>query len=783
MGKPTESDENLPEQGGAASPGSSASPDRPEPTPESTRTPDVGSSQPTLVTEVPGVSATPPEPEPTPEPPAEPTPTPAPAPQPEPEPTPEPPTEPEPTPEPPAEPEPAPQPEPEPMPEPEPTPQPTPEPSVRPEPTPTPEPPRAAPTVETDEDDTPYQPAVRAYEQRRVIGTATVKDAAAPAASAAPPTEAIQTVNAPAGGSAPPSGTTGTPLEGLQGDGAPSRWPKVLLGVAGGVVVLGGLYVGAQWFVADSVPSGTTVAGVDIGGLDADQAVTALDSGLGPRAAEPVTVQAGDVSSTVDPAEAGLTLDAAATIGELTGFSLDPSRLVAHLAGGSESPPVVDVDRAALTSAITSVATSLATEPVDGTVRFADGEPAATEAVDGTQVVVDAADEALVESWLVTTGPIELPVEPVPPTIDQAATDEAYAQAEQIVSGPVAVSVGEQNPELPERVLARSTSFVPADGALVAELDGDRLTSALIDRTDDLLREPDDARFEFSGGEPTIVGGETGTTLDPEDVAAAVGEAAQSTERETTVELVEKDPEDSKASLEELGIKEVVSEFSTPLTSEPVRTKNLVRGAELVNETLIKPGETFSLIDALSPIDTSNGFHAAGVVSNGVHVDAVGGGLSQMATTTYNAGFFAGFDDVEHRQHSYWFSRYPAGREATIYVGAIDMKFKNDTPYGALMQSYVSGGRLHVKIWSTEHYDVEESDSGKQDVVPIKTVDKSGSPDCEPYSGGQAGFAITVYRKVYLDGDLVKDESNFWRYKPDDAVSCSKPKNDDKDDD
>lgn len=245
---------------------------------------------------------------------------------------------------------------------------------------------------------------------------------------------------------------------------------------------------------------------------------------------------------------------------------------------------------------------------------------------------------------------------------------------------------------------------------------------------------------------------------------------------------MERDPEDSVASLEELGVKEVVSEFSTPLTSEPIRTKNLERGAELVNETLVKPGETFSLIDTLSPIDTSNGFFAAGVVSNGLHVDAVGGGLSQMATTTYNAGFFAGFDDVEHRQHSYWFSRYPAGREATIYVGAIDMKFKNDTPYGALMQSYVSGGELHVKVWSTKYYDVEESDSGKQDVVPIKTVDKSGSPDCEPYSGGQDGFAITVYRKVYLDGELVKDESDFWRYKPDDAVSCSTPKNDDKDD-
>ncbi|GAA1972698.1 VanW family protein [Isoptericola halotolerans] len=637
-----------------------------------------------------------------------------------------------------------------------------------------------------DVPDSPYQPAVRAYENRRPPG------ASSPAsASSAPPTEAIPSVTGAAGaagaaGADDPaqssSGTAGTPLEGLQGDGAPSRWPKVLLGVGAGVVVLAGLYVGAQWFVADSVPSGTTVAGVDLGGLDATEAVTALEQGLAPRAAEPVTVQAGEVSSTVDPTEAGLSLDAQATVDGLTGFSLSPGRLIDHLAGGGEVAPEVDVDRAALTATVSSVADSLATEPVDGTVQFADGEPVATEAADGTEVVTDAAEEVLVGAWLVSTGPVDLPTEAVPPQIDQADTDAALEVAEEIVSGPVTVEVDDQSPELPPRVLARSTSFVPADGALVAEFDGDRLTSALIDRTDDLLSEPNDARFEFSGGEPAIVGGEIGTTLDPEAVASAVGEAAQGGERRTTVELVEEDPEDSVASLEELGVKEVVSEFSTPLTSEPVRTKNLVRGAELVNETLVKPGETFSLLDTLSPIDTSNGFFAAGVVSNGLHVDAVGGGLSQMATTTYNAGFFAGFDDVEHRQHSYWFSRYPAGREATIYVGSIDMKFKNDTPYGALMQSYVADGRLHVKIWSTEYYDVEESDSGKQEVVPIKTVDKSGSPGCEPYSGGQAGFAITVYRKVYLDGELVKDESNFWRYKPDDAVSCSRPATDEEDD-
>jgi vancomycin resistance protein YoaR len=220
-----------------------------------------------------------------------------------------------------------------------------------------------------------------------------------------------------------------------------------------------------------------------------------------------------------------------------------------------------------------------------------------------------------------------------------------------------------------------------------------------------------------------------------------------------------------------------VSSFSTPLTSEPIRTKNLERGAELLTGALVKPGETFSLIDTLSPITVENGYYAAGIVSNGIHTEGVGGGLSQMGTTTYNAGYFAGYDDVEHRPHSYWFDRYPAGREATIYVGALDVKFKNDTPYGALMQSWVSGGELHVRIWSTEHYEVRTSDSGKRNVVPTTTVHRTGA-DCEPYPAGNDGFSITNYRKVYLDGDLVKDESYSWTYKPDNGIVCDAPAGD-----
>ena len=66
----------------------------------------------------------------------------------------------------------------------------------------------------------------------------------------------------------------------------------------------------------------------------------------------------------------------------------------------------------------------------------------------------------------------------------------------------------------------------------------------------------------------------------------------------------------------------------------------------------------------------------------------LGGGVSQMATTLFNAMFFAGLEDVEHKPHSFYIDRYPVGREATVAWGSLDLRFTNDTPHGVLIKSF-----------------------------------------------------------------------------------------------
>ncbi len=563
-----------------------------------------------------------------------------------------------------------------------------------------------------------------------------------------------------------------SPLETFPAEPRVRRWPRTVGRVAAGLVVLGGAYVGAQWFLADRVPTGTVVAGVEIGGLDSAAAVSRLDDSLAAVLAEPIPVAVGDQRTALDPKAAGLAFDAAATVRGLTGFGLEPSRLWRHMFGAGTAAPVTTADAAALKTAVTGLADALDTTPVDGTVAFVDGAVSTTAPIDGVAVDVPAASVLLTAGWLTAPRPIALPTSAVAPTITQDAVDRAVNELAQPLSrAPVSVAVDNQVAELPVKVLTDTAHFTPEGSDLVLSMDGPTLVDAIIARTRDLITAPSDATFTFQNDAPVLVPGVPGTTLDPTAVAEAVAAAATADNRTAHVQLVEADPLSSTEALKALGITEIVSEFSTPLTSEPHRTGNITVGAAAINGTLVRPGETFSLTDAIGRIDAAHGFVEAGAIINGEHSEAWGGGLSQLSTTTYNASFFAGFKEVEHTAHSEWFARYPAGREATIFTGLIDLKWLNDTPYGALVQSWVADGRVHVRIWGTKYWTVATTSSGWSNIVQPTTV-YSQSPTCQAQRAGNPGFTITVTRTVSHDGEEHSHQSWTTRYKPQNTVVC-----------
>ncbi|WP_448631504.1 VanW family protein [Cellulomonas soli] len=627
------------------------------------------------------------------------------------------------------------------------------------------------PEIEPEIEQRPASPIVPVAAASAPVDPPFAATGSAPA-SPAPVTSPFTPTTAPdAAGAAAPAGPS-SPLDVFDDEPTVRRWPRRLLVALGVVLVLGGAYVGASYALADRVPRGTTVAGVDIGGLSADAAVARLTEELDGPATEPITVVAKDVQAELDPATAGLTFDPQATVDTLTGLNLArPSVLWDHLVGVGARTPVTQVDADALSSALTSLTTSLSLAPVDGAIVFADGAPHATEAVAGWEVDVEAAAATVEESWLVGERPLPLPTLEVEPAITQEATDAALKDARAVTAAPVGVTVADRMATLSPQVLAAAASYVPQDGELVLTMDGQALQSQVLEQLPDLLTQASDAHFEFQADAPVIVPGVPGTALDPAALATAVAQAVHASVRTAAVTLVESDPTESTAELEALGIKEIVSEFSTPLTAEQRRTVNITNGASKISGTLVRPDETFSLTQALGPIDGEHGFVQAGAIVSGEHVDAWGGGLSQISTTTYNAAYFAGFEDVEHQPHSEWFTRYPEGRESTLFTGTIDLKWKNNTPYGALVQAWVADGRVYVRIWGTKYWTVESETSGRSGVVAPTTV-YSQSPTCEASNAGNPGFTVTVTRRTYLEGVLKETDANTWRYKPQNKVIC-----------
>lgn len=563
-----------------------------------------------------------------------------------------------------------------------------------------------------------------------------------------------------------------SPLDEFDTERPRRRWLRTVLIVAGVVVVLGGAYVGAGYALADRVPRGTTVAGVDIGGLTSARAQAVLTDELGDRSTSAVPVTAQEITGSVDPVTAGLTFDARATVDRLTGVDLRPQRLWRHLVGGGAERPATVVDEDKLDAAVEDLSGTLSLAPVDGSIVFADGAAHAVAAVDGWALAAQAARTTLADDWLTAARPLELATEVVEPDITQAETDRVLRDvASRITAAPVAVLVADQTVELPIDVLTSVASFAPQNSELVLRMDGPALVEAVLARTTDLLTSASDAHFEFQNDAPVIVPGTAGTTLDPAGLAQAVSVAATADQRTATVELVQSDPAETTAALEALGVTSVVAEFSTPLTREQHRTQNIATGAAAITGTLVRPGEVFSLTDAIGPIDAAHGFTTAGAIVNGEHSDAWGGGLSQLSTTAFNAAYEAGMEDVEHRPHSEWFTRYPPGREATIYAGSLDMRWKNSTPYGALVQSWVADGKTWVRIWGTPYWEVTSESSAKSNVVQPTTV-YSQTATCSPQSPGNPGFSITVTRTLKLNGEVKAVEPFTWRYKPQNRVVC-----------
>jgi vancomycin resistance protein YoaR len=144
----------------------------------------------------------------------------------------------------------------------------------------------------------------------------------------------------------------------------------------------------------------------------------------------------------------------------------------------------------------------------------------------------------------------------------------------------------------------------------------------------------------------------------------------------------------------------LVSRFTTFYPSGERRVINIHRAAQLLDGTVLGPGQRFSMNAALGRRTKARGFVPAPMISAGVLVNSVGGGISQVATTLYNAAFLAGLKLIAHTPHSFYISRYPMGREATISWGGPELIFQNDWQAPLTTRLRTTGTSITVAFYS-----------------------------------------------------------------------------------
>ncbi|MEV0515051.1 VanW family protein [Nonomuraea sp. NPDC050405] len=523
--------------------------------------------------------------------------------------------------------------------------------------------------------------------------------------------------------------------------------------------------------LAGEVPPRTTAGGVDIGGLSPGTARARLEEAF----ARPGRLALGVAGRTVTvtPAGLGLAFDAPATVAAAMDGAATPAGVTRALIGSRTVPPRARVDERLLARKVADLARTVDRAPREGGVRYRGLEPRPVLPEAGRALDRAAAARMIRDAFLARRASVALPVRLVAPSV---TADEARAVARSAartaVAAPLTLTAGGRRATLSRSRLAAHLRFV-ADGrgGLRPSYDARDVAAEVRDELVPAARRPEDAGFTIAKGHPSVVPGRPGSGVDTGTLGRAVSAALAAGARTAGVPLTSVQPSLTTERARALGIREKVSSFTTRHPCCAPRVTNIHRIADLVDGHVVRPGATFSLNGLVGRRDRARGFVEAPMILNGRFVDDVGGGVSQFATTMFNAVFFGGFEDVRHTPHQFYISRYPAGRESTVSFPQPDFRWRNDSPYGVLIRTSYTKTSVTVEFWSTKRYDVESRSSSRYAVKDFPTLTDSG-PDCLPM-GGVQGFAIDVWRILRKGGEVVREQKLHTVYAPEPRLTCT----------
>ncbi len=556
---------------------------------------------------------------------------------------------------------------------------------------------------------------------------------------------------------------------------APLLAAVITLALAAGLIAVDGAVA------AGRVRRGVSVAGTDLSGLTSADAVARLEVAAAVIEARPLELQAGSARVRMTRAEVGIELDVPGTVATALAVGrhglLDRDRLVTW-AGGIEVPWRARLDQTRLTHLIAAL---------DRRIGQTSHEPALRVAGDGATPVVElapgrpgrgvdpaAARPALLAAADPQLGLVSLPTTNRQPAVTPTAANAALTQARALLSAPVEVTDHGRSATLRPLDLAPLLSAKVAGSRLTLRLDQDGLDTLLRRKAAFAYVDPRDAGFQVAGSRVRVVPAVEGQAVQPARAAAALLAVAtrEGGPRRVSLPSVSKQPEFTTAKAQALGVKEVVSTFTTTFSAaDAPRVHNIGLIAAAVNGSLVMPGEVFSMNGATGQRTASKGYRTAHVIVDGELVDGLGGGVCQAGTTMFNTVLLAGLPVLERRNHSLHISHYPMGRDATLNWPGTDLRFRNDSRYGIFITSRWTASSLTFTLFSTSRdlkVSLSTSESRNFRSPPTKFVDDPllpvGTEVVE--ENGSPGFDVTVFRTVTSSGKVVRRDEFVSNYSP-----------------
>jgi vancomycin resistance protein YoaR len=561
---------------------------------------------------------------------------------------------------------------------------------------------------------------------------------------------------------------------------------------------LAAVLLGAFRLARPGVLPNLRLSGVSVGGLDREELSKVVTIVAAQRAEEKVTVvrpASTGVAKAIDSSvrqDLGYRVDVDATVDEILhrGRQGNPvAALSDHIFSSFLTlnvQPIERVDERVFAQWLSNTVRDLSTPAQEGDLEFDGATVKEVDPAPGVGIPLDELKKR-VKGALRGGGPVTVTVAstPLPPRMRLQAVKDALADARYALSGPVRLIRGKKSLEFTPAQIGRVLEAEPVErnGQLVLELVGDpvQMKRVAASQIHEVEVPAVDARFFSTGDGVGIEPSRTGIGFDSKRAAAALVRAATSPGREAKMKGSVIKPDFTTAEARALHIDQLVSTFTTYYQCCPPRVTNIHRIADLLDGSVVKPGEVFSVNDIVGERTPEKGFVIAPGITEGQIVDQLGGGISQFGTTIFNAVFFGGYQFVEFQHHSYYFTRYPAGRDATISWTSPDFAFRNNSKYGVYISTSYTDESVTVTFYGHKDYDVEAVTTGPYNFTDpptqCKVNNKLKAGVVNVTQTGSQGFDILVKRVFRFDDGTTRTENFFTHYKPEpnivEARSCS----------